>query len=621
MAAGLYLFLLWLVMLPLMMIRSEPSPIVILILGILLLLVVCPVKANELTESTIDSVAVTGNLPCSVGDILRGTGLREGASLLTISRGQVLKIVQSNMNGMGYLEATVLIEWPSWDADTSVVTVEVEASRQSLRGALVFQGVTLFPASQLADLYPALPGEVLTPSDTLEFTNAVRKLYGERGYSLASVGLSLLPFDISEPDSFPSTRGIDCIVDEGRQHFLGRITITGLDRVRKKVVLREISLQPGDSLNMNILRQSITNIYSLGLFYDVRFSYEGLEQGRDTIDLDVKVTESRYRSLDIASGYLSPSAVFGSVIWTHPNIMGNNQILSLGVEYTRYFGSNHGERINPELSYEEPWFLSTRWRGRLAIDYLYLDQPALGERSYGGDLSFARELAPDWRLSVGYHLGRSRFWEENEEGVQIQDWTTISSVFGMLVNDTRAPLFNPTSGYWLMGQAKVSGGILGGLNYYMMETGGRLFVSVASGMVLASRLEAGRVTTYDEEGILPPEDRFFLGGGTTVRGYGHNQMGPKNSDGEPLGGNVMVLANIEARVSLFGALGAVLFLDSGGIWDEAEDITIGSAGLGTGMGLRYDTPFGPLRVDYGFAPTWADGFKRGRVYIAIGQAF
>ncbi len=609
-------------MVPFMMIRSEPCPVLVRILGILpLLLLACLAEASELTESSIDSVAVTGNLPCSTGDILRGTGLKEGASLLTISRGQVLKIVQSNLNGMGYLEATVFIEWPSWDADTAVVTVEVEASRQSLRGALVFRGVTLFPASQLADLYPALPGEVLTPSDTLVFKNAVRKLYGERGYSLASVGLSLLSFDSPGPDSIPSTRGIDCIVDEGRQHFLGRITVTGLDRVRKKVVLREIGLQPGDSLNMNILRQSITNIYSLGLFYDVRFSYEGLEQGRDTIDLDVKVTESRYRSLDIAAGYLSPSAMFGSVIWTHPNIMGNNQILSLGIEYTRYFGSNHGERIKPELSYEEPWFLSTRWRGRLAINYLYLDQPALGERSYGGDLSFARELAPDWRLSVGYHLGRSRFWEESEEGVRIQDWTTISSVFGMLINDTRDPLFNPASGYWLMARAKVSGGILGGLNYYMMETGGRLFVPISSGMVLASRLEAGRVTTYGEDSILPPEDRFFLGGGTTVRGYGHNQMGPKNSDGEPLGGNIMVLANIEARVSLFGALGAVLFLDSGGIWDDADDISIGSAGLGTGMGLRYDTPFGPFRVDYGFAPTWEDGFRRGRVYIAIGQAF
>jgi translocation and assembly module TamA len=191
----------------------------------------------------------------------------------------------------------------------------------------------------------------------------------------------------------------------------------------------------------------------------------------------------------------------------------------------------------------------------------------------------------------------------------------------VIVNDTRSPLFNPVSGRRFSGGLSVSGGILGGLDYYTVEAGYRSYVSLGSGFVVAGRIEGGRVTTYGSTEVVPPDDRFFLGGGTTVRGYGHNQMGPKNPDGDPLGGNVMLLGSIEARITLIGSLGAVLFVDTGGVWNRADDISMSTAGLGTGMGLRYDTPFGPFRIDYGFAPTWSDGFKRGKVYIAIGQAF
>jgi outer membrane protein assembly factor BamA len=608
-------------MVPLMKFRSVSAFRGLHISAALSLALACPVFAAELTGPSIDSIAVRGNLPCSERDLLSGSGLKEGASLYLVSRGEALRTVTSNLTSRGYLEAAVDIEWPGWNADTSVISVTVDAGRQSLRGALIFQGVRLFNPLELAGLYPQEVGGILAPSDTLDFVNSITRLYGQRGYVRAVAEIHLMPFDEPGPDSIPSTRGIECIVDEGEQVFLGTITVQGLNRVREKVVLREIALQPGDSLNLEILRQSITNIYSLGLFYDVRFSYPGLDSGAGTVDLNIRVTESRFRTLDLAAGYLSPSAVFGSATWRHPNIMGNNQILTLSASYTRFLGDNHGVEFKPKLSYEEPYFLSTRWRGRLTLSYLYLEQPALGERRYTGELSFARDLSRDWRLTAGYTLGRSKFWEETDAGYLYHDWTTLSSFSGELVNDTRSPIFNPVAGRRLTGSIAISGGILGGLDYYSVEAGGRTYLSLGSGFVLAGRIEGGRVTTYGETESVPPEDRFFLGGGTTIRGYGHNAMGPKNSDGNPLGGNVMLLGSIEARISLVGALGAVLFLDTGGLWSTADDISLSTAGMGTGMGLRYDTPFGPFRIDYGFAPTWADGFRRGKVYIAIGQAF
>ena len=83
----------------------------------------------------------------------------------------------------------------------------------------------------------------------------------------------------------------------------------------------------------------------------------------------------------------------------------------------------------------------------------------------------------------------------------------------------------------------------------------------------------------------------------------------------------MALGNVEARISIWGNLGAVAFADAGGVWTDVQQISTGTTGFGTGLGIRYDTPIGPIRLDYGFAPTWSNSLKRGKVYFAIGQAF
>jgi outer membrane protein assembly factor BamA len=145
--------------------------------------------------------------------------------------------------------------------------------------------------------------------------------------------------------------------------------------------------------------------------------------------------------------------------------------------------------------------------------------------------------------------------------------------------------------------------------------------SIAGGLILAWRVRAGTVSPFAGTTIVPPKDRFYLGGSSTVRGYGFRDIGPEDEDGNPLGGRIMGLANAEARVGVWGRLGTAIFIDVGGLWQSSDEIATGSTGFGTGIGLRFSTPFGPIRLDYGFAPTWNRGLRRGRVYIALGQAF
>ncbi len=573
----------------------------------------------DFLEPVVDSIYISGDIPVSEHKLLNGTGLHAGGSLLRITPVQVTDGIVANLNNIGYLDAVITVQWPLWDDENNIVRISVEVGTKSLLSGLVFNGAMIYSVDSLARLYPGAPGEPITPEDTLSFRNSIINLYNERGYIYSSIGINLL--SMREVDGGIGYRAVECNIDENGQAFLGNISVSGLATVRKTVITREILIQPGDSLNMELLRQSVSNIYRLGLFQDVRFSYYPDENDSSIVNLDISVSESRYKRIDLGTGYVSPSAVFGSVTWLHPNIMGNNQRLSIGIYMMEYFGSRDGRKIEPEIIYEEPWFLSSRWKWQLKLGYLYLTTPGIRQRSYSITSTFARDITEHLKFTIGYSLEYEKYNEWLDTGFTTSDWRTTSSITSTMVHDTRSPLLDPLRGHWMMGSGKLSGGFLGGNDYYRISTEARNFFPLSNDFILAGRLRIGGSFPYGDDTTVPPDDRFYLGGGTTVRGYPFNSLGPKDDDGNPIGGRLEVLGNFEIRTRIAGNLGVVLFADAGGLWNAFNEIDLETAGFGTGFGLRYHTVFGPLRLDYGFAPTWRNSLKRGKIYIGIGHAF
>ena len=124
----------------------------------------------------------------------------------------------------------------------------------------------------------------------------------------------------------------------------------------------------------------------------------------------------------------------------------------------------------------------------------------------------------------------------------------------------------------------------------------------------------------DAQDEVDPEDP--LDGETLPALFGDAEGAPTEDDeGNPVGGRVEALGNFEIRVRVVGNFGVVLFTDAGGVWRYLDEVSLDTAGFGTGFGLRYHTMFGPVRLDYGFAPTWRNSLKRGRIYLGIGHVF
>jgi outer membrane protein insertion porin family len=148
-----------------------------------------------------------------------------------------------------------------------------------------------------------------------------------------------------------------------------------------------------------------------------------------------------------------------------------------------------------------------------------------------------------------------------------------------------------------------------------------LYQKIYRGIVLAASVRGGFAEGYGDTRELPIVERFFLGGRTTVRGYEQDTLGPKGSDGNPTGGNAFLMESLEVRTSITNAIGFVVFLDGGNVWVKIDEIDPSDLKFTAGFGLRYNTPVGPVRVDYGRKLQTEKGESSGEIHFSIGHAF
>lgn len=137
--------------------------------------------------------------------------------------------------------------------------------------------------------------------------------------------------------------------------------------------------------------------------------------------------------------------------------------------------------------------------------------------------------------------------------------------------------------------------------------------------VLSFRGMIGGIYSSDSAQFIPVEDRFYSGGTNSIRGWGRSQLGPKRETGTPMGGKSVVEMNVEIRRPLLWKIDGAVFVDAGNIWSKPWHYRFNELAYAAGVGLRYDTPIGPIRFDLG-VPLWNDK-KRVQMFLSIGQAF
>jgi outer membrane protein assembly factor BamA len=189
---------------------------------------------------------------------------------------------------------------------------------------------------------------------------------------------------------------------------------------------------------------------------------------------------------------------------------------------------------------------------------------------------------------------------------------------------------NARRGYQIGFHAEDAGRLLPGtFKYFALSSDARQFLPLGKRLVAASRIQIAniRAAGYDPT-LVPFSKKYFLGGASSLRGWGRYEVSPLGG-GSPIGGDTMFAFSTEMRAALHGKFGSVLFLDAGDVWADRRSMALGDLRYAVGTGLRYDTPVGPVRLDFGYQLNPIDGLlvngspqiRRWRVHFSIGQAF
>jgi outer membrane protein insertion porin family len=325
----------------------------------------------------------------------------------------------------------------------------------------------------------------------------------------------------------------------------------------------------------------------------------------------------------------------------------------LDVSYRNLFGMNRKGTFRTEqsslesrfiLSYDEPWLFGRPIASRTTLQSEEREERNIdtGEtryelRSYTAGTGVERalgkpplmrepaSLAERTTLGLYYEYSLVDTFNVQPDVVLSREDTgtlAISSLSPSIIYDSRDNPFDPQRGLLAGTTVKAA------LEELVSETD---FVKVSAHasayhrplrwLVLALSLKGGLAEGFRETEELPLVERFFLGGRDTVRGYDEDELGPKGEDDNPTGGNAFFLSNVEFRLRVTPSWRTVLFLDGGNVWVDTGDFDLSDLLFTAGIGLQYNTPVGPIRLDYGHKLDRQPGESRGELHFSIGHAF
>ena len=244
--------------------------------------------------------------------------------------------------------------------------------------------------------------------------------------------------------------------------------------------------------------------------------------------------------------------------------------------------------------------------------------------SVGTESRVRREFSRRLSGAGGVELSRNVFSDVDPDliGTGVAENNTLFIQFAELKWDTRDNLLNPTRGIVLSGELDHSTtALISTESFFKLLLEGRHYYALWEKVILASRLTVGGIQPYAGSDSVPSNVRFFAGGPGSIRGYAPNRVGPLDSQGRPIGGDSLLVGSVELRFPISGDLGGVVFVDAGNVYSGSPAYDLGDLRVGVGPGIRYNTPIGPFRLDFGVAVNPRSGDPFGRLDFSIGQAF
>jgi outer membrane protein insertion porin family len=591
--------------------------------------VIKKVSENEITltyqidegkKIRIDEIKITGNKNISSSKIRKAMETKKWwiFSFLTSSgyykkdrMEQDVSRIQNLYFDNGYIKAVIDEPEISVDQENREMTISINVSEgaQYKISSVGVSGNTVYSDAVIKNKLSIEPGEVFSKRRLEKDIGEISDLYTQNGYALVSVTPDLVPDDKDD------TVKVVLNIDEGGKYEIGRIEISGNTRTRDKVIRREIRVDEGETYDSTKLKRSYERINNLNYFETVEFLPKPKYEEK-VVDLEVKVKERPTGFLSVGGGYSSIDKFIATADLTQGNLFGRGQYLKLK-------GELGGRSSLYEISFRDPWLFDRPISLSTGIykttrEYIDYDKDA-----FGVYLGLGKSLSEYWRGDISYNFEKAKISNISDDAsliIRDQEGTkTTSSITPKFIRDSRDNYLDPSRGSRNVFSFTFAG--IGGSNAFIkgtIDSGWYFPVGPTTFMV---RGRFGYATgIFGEE--LPLYERFYVGGIYTIRGLGWGDAGPRDeATGDPIGGTEELIFNTEFIFPILTEikLKGVVFFDAGNSYDDFDEF--GTLRYTTGTGIRWISPIGPIRIEWGYNLDQKPDESSNKFEFAFGSFF
>jgi translocation and assembly module TamA len=408
------------------------------------------------------------------------------------------------------------------------------------------------------------------------------------------------------------TMEVTLAIDPGPRADFGPVTFKGDDGIRETFLRRRLPFKPGERYDAAQLDKARLDLIQTSLFASVIVRTPDHLDAAGQLPVTFDLTQRAQRSIGAGVGYQSDEGLGGNVFWEHRNFFHGGEKLRAEIAASQV-------KQSARLTLAKPDFLIPRLSLLNEAEASHEDTDAYESTSLSVGTGVQYAFTPKLLGSIGVNY---RYADIDDQGDE--------QTYGLLSFPTQADwdfsdnLLDPTTGGRLVASAAPFFDTLGtGTRFYRGQITATRYIPILADhkLILALRGSLGALTGADRAEI-PADERFYSGGGGSVRGIGYQLAGPVDDKNKPIGGRSLAEFSTEFRTRITESIGAVAFLDGGTVYDSEVPDFSDELHLGTGVGLRYITAIGPIRFDVGVPINRrSDVDDAYQLYISIGQAF
>lgn len=454
-----------------------------------------------------------------------------------------------------------------------------------------------------------IPGERFVDENVFKSLSAIRQTFADNGYPFSKANYHIKV----KKDSLVSD--IDFDIYSGGKSFIGNISIHGDSIVPRRIIKKNIGFETGDIYKQKIIDKTQQEIFNTELFQYVIINSLKDSIKSNRIPVEIHVKELPRWIFETGIGYGTDDRLRLSLAVTKLNFLGGTRKLIFKGKTSYYTPYNF------DLKFIQPNFFIQNLDFIINPFYVKEREISYEIERLGGGLTFQYQLSKKLSADLTYTFEKDNILEISDLQLNPEEVKHNKGMvsLGTQFNSTNN-FFNPTKGSKLKGSFTYSGlGFNTAFHYYRIDLSLKKYYAVSSEITLATKLIAGVMQAIQNDPETPIGDRYFAGGASSLRGWARHEIYPLNIENVAIGGNTLLEGSAELRYPIYDIFKGAVFVDFGNVWENSYSYNFSKLHYNTGLGLRVETPIGPIRLDMA-TPVINDDF-RFQFFISIGHAF